>query len=352
MNRVHCNAPWVGVCFLPGGKYAPCCAYGDAPFDSIETMTSKIGSQFQQGEIPKGCVNSCPPNQPGWRDQFNRFDTDYQTHKIRFLDFRNNNLCNMKCRSCGPVLSSSWASEAKIAKIHSHQHVDIDSLDLSQCNKIYFAGGEPLLNPQHYEVLDTVIAKGQQPDIMYSTNLSVLSYKNKHIEHYWSKLPLVMVHVSIDAVGKHAEVVRSDTDWSTVSENLNWLRQQQNVWIRIATVLSAVNIWFVDSLFEYFEWIDRPHAFEPVLANVDSIVGLCSIPYQYRLELKQSLANSRFNQHPNIQRAIDCLQQNNYNETNWYRFLSQQLILDNYRKENWFDLLPQKHKIYQQALNV
>lgn len=352
MTKVHCNAPWVGVSFLPGGKYAPCCAYGGAPFDSVEAMTAEMGTAFLQGQIPAGCANPCPPDRNGWRDGYNIFDTDYQSHQIRFLDFRNNNLCNMKCRSCGPGLSTAWAAEAKVTTIHSHQPVDIDALDLSQCEKIYFAGGEPLINPQHYEVLDKVLAQGSKPEIMYSTNLSVLGYKDKHIQDYWSKIPLVLVHASIDAVGPYAEVVRSDTDWAKVHQNLMWLRGQPNVHVRIATVLSAVNIWFIDSLFESIDWITAPHAFEPVLANTDSVIGLASIPYEFRSDIIQTLTRSRFNQHTNIQQAIDCLQKQNYNQTNWYRFLAQQLILDNYRKEHWFDLLPQKHKIYLRTLNV
>jgi sulfatase maturation enzyme AslB (radical SAM superfamily) len=337
---------------MPGGKYLPCCAYSGTGFDTREEMTEKIGGAFLRDEVPRECLGSCQPNQNGWRDGFARFDTDYKSHQIKYLDFRNNNLCNMKCRSCGPGFSTSWASEAKQKEIVLHESALIDDIDLSQCEQVYFAGGEPLLNPQHYAVLEKLIAQGSQPVLMYSTNTSVLGYKDKHVKDYWPNFDRINVHSSIDAVGQYAEVVRSGTVWADVDANLTWLRSQPNVLLRIATVISAINIWFLPSLLEYFDWLDDSHVFEPVLANVDSVIGLGSIPYRYREPLLEILTKSRFNKHYNMLRAIDALREKNYNQENWYRFLSQQLIQDNYRNENWFDLLPIKHEVYREAMQI
>jgi sulfatase maturation enzyme AslB (radical SAM superfamily) len=343
---IYCNAPWVGATFLPDGKYAPCCAYSDRSYDSIQEMINDVGGKFLRGEIPAGCPGQCP------RETYNRLETDYKTHKIKFLDFRNDNLCNMKCRSCGPGFSSAWASEAKIHKIHAHQPISIAELDLSECESVYFAGGEPLMNPQHYEILEKLIEQGSHPTIMYNTNISVLNYKHKHVKDYWPKLDKIKINVSIDAVGQYAEVVRSGTDWSVIEENLAWLRSQQNISMSISPVISAINIWFIDSFFEYFDWIDEPISFQPILANVDSEFGLMCIPYIFRDDIIKSLSSTKFSKHVTIQRAIEVLQQQNFDQLNWYRFLAQQLILDNYRKENWFDLLPKKHQVYKEVFRV
>ena len=209
-----------------------------------------------------------------------------------------------------------------------------------------------MLNPQHYQVLEKIIAQGSCPVLMYSTNLSVLSYKDKHVQDLWPHFERINVHASIDAVGPHAEAVRSGTVWQDVHNNLEWVRQQPNTLIRVATVISAINIWFLPELFEYFEWIDDPHLFEPVLANVDAVFGLSSIPLKYRPELIDVLSQSRFAEHLNMRRAIDALKQNNYNQQHWYKFLSQQLVLDKYRNEHWFDLVPIKHDIYREVSEI
>lgn len=337
---------------MPNGKYAPCCAWGGNSFDSREQMTAEVGGAFLRGEVPAQCAGSCSPDQLGWRSVFDEYATDFASHKIQFLDFRNNNLCNMKCRSCGPGFSTSWASEAKLTEIKLHDPVPVNTVDLTACKKVYFAGGEPLLNPQHYEVLDSLIAQGSDPVLMYSTNLSVLSYKDRSVKDLWPQFSKINVHASIDAVGPYAEVVRSGTVWNDIEQNLSWVRTQANCHIRIATVLSAINIWFLPHLLKYIDWLEEPHTFEPVLANPNSVIGLNSIPTQYRADLIDMLIDSRYNTCINVAKAIDILQQNNYNESNWHKFLAQQMILDHYRGESWFNLLPIRHNVYREVLHI
>ena len=350
MSNIYCKAPWTSVSYMPGGKYAPCCAWGGDTFNSREEMTEVVGGAFLRGEVPKECANPCKPDQAGWRSMFEGFDTDYKTHQIHFLDFRNNNLCNLKCRSCGPGFSTSWSSEAGVNDISLYNPTDVADMDLSQCKQIYFAGGEPLLNPQHYEVLEKLIAQGANPTLMYSTNMTVLGAKSKTVKDLWPAFSTVNVHASIDAVGKYASIVRSGSEWTEIEQNLDWMRTQPNVNIRIATVISAINIWWMPELLEYFSWM-RPGQFEPVLANVGSIRGVSVIPMQYRAPLIEALENSKFRNHINVSAAIDALRTQDHSNQ-WYQFLTQQLIQDNYRNESWFDNLPIKHDVYRKALEI
>jgi sulfatase maturation enzyme AslB (radical SAM superfamily) len=351
MSEVYCKAPWTSVSYMPGGKYSPCCAWGGDTFASREEMTETVGGAFLRGEVPGECANPCPPDQPGWRGMYKNCQTDYKTHKIQFLDFRNNNLCNLKCRSCGPGLSTSWSSEAGVKDISLHNPVNVEEMDLSECKQIYFAGGEPLLNPQHYQVLEKLIDQGSDPAIMYSTNMTVLGAKSKHVENLWPSFSRIDVHASIDAVGKHAGIVRSGSDWDTVESNLKWVLTQSNCNIKIATVISAINIWWLPELLEYFTWLTLDQ-FEPVLANADSVVGIGSIPDRYRPALINMLEQSKFAEKYNMKRAVDALRNQHYNATNWYRFLAQQLIQDTYRDEKWFDNLPFKHDVYRETLQI
>ena len=350
MSEVYCKAPWTSVSYMPGGKYAPCCGWGGDTFNSQEEMTEIVGGAFLRGEVPEQCNNACKPDQAGWRANFEQFDTDYKTHQIQFLDFRNNNLCNLKCRSCGPGFSTSWASEAGVIDISLYNPTSVADIDLSCCKTVYFAGGEPLLNPQHYEVLEKLIAQGADPALMYSTNMTVLGAKTKTVKDLWPAFSTVNLHASIDAVGKYAEIVRSGSNWETIEQNLEWMRTQSNVNIRIATVISAINIWWLPELLEYFSWM-QPGQFEPVLANIGSTIGISVIPMEYRMPLITVLEDSKFRDHINVSAAIEALRTQDHSNQ-WYKFLTQQLIQDNYRKESWFDNLPIKHDVYRKALHV
>ena len=200
-------------------------------------------------------------------------------------------------------------------------------------------------------VLEKLIEQSADPSLMYSTNMTVLGYKNKHVQDLWPNFSQINVHASIDAVGKHAGIVRSGSDWDTVEQNLEWIKKQPNVNIRIATVISAINIWWMPELLDYFSWLSIEQ-FEPVVANVDSEFGLGSIPDQYRPQLIKTLEQCRFSEHSNIRKAVDALQNYPYNETKWYQFLAQQLIQDSYRNEKWFENIPVKHDIYRKTLKI
>jgi sulfatase maturation enzyme AslB (radical SAM superfamily) len=340
---------------MPDGKFTPCCHWKGEKFNSREEMTQKVGDIFLRGEVPDNC-SFCVPGQPSWRDSYNIYPTDYKTYKLKFLDFRNSNLCNLSCRSCGPQYSTQWASELGWKHILFQYPVNLDYVDFSECERIYFAGGEPLLNPAHYEILDRLVERtdnGSSMQIMYSTNLTVLNYKNKHVKDYWPKFNQIYIHGSIDAVGPYAGVVRSGSDWATVEKNLTWARSQSNVLVRISTVISAINVWFLPSLFEYLDFAELPNdtngfgpvLFEPILAWGDNEFNLSSIPPKFRPDLIDMLSNNKFSAHPNIQHAIEILKDPVYNAPYWELFLKTQKELDRKRNENWFDLLPIKDQL-------
>ena len=196
-----------------------------------------------------------------------------------------------------------------------------------------------MLNPIHYEILDRLVERtdnGNSVQIMYSTNLTVLNYKDKHVKDYWPRFNQIYIHGSIDAVGPYASVVRSGSDWATVEKNLTWARSQPNVLVRISTVISAINIWFLPSLFEYLDFAELPNAtngfgpvlFEPILAWGDNEFNLSSIPPKFRPDLIEMLSNNKFSSHPNIQRAIEILKDPVYNEPYWELFLKTQKELE------------------------
>jgi len=343
MSEIYCKAPWTSVTYMPGGKFTPCCSWGGDHFDSPEQVRDVVGGAFLRGEIPQECMNSCPPDREGWRKMFRDYPTDLTNLQVHFLDFRNNNLCNLKCRSCGPGFSTSWASELGQSVIHLHEEAALHYVDLTRCQQVYFAGGEPLLNPQHYQVLEQLIATNARPHLMYSTNMTVLGYKSLHVKDYWPHFDIVNVNASIDAVGSIAETVRSGTKWSAIEQNLAWCREQSNVKLRYAPVLSAINIWWIDQLFDYLKDVTADE-FQPVVANPDGAEGLGLIPHEYRPSLIAKLETAP-HRHVNIDRAIEVLRTVDAT-SQWWKFVARQLMMDQVRGERWFQDLPVQQQVY------
>ena len=112
-------------------------------------------------------------------------------------DYRFTNLCNFKCRMCGPMLSSSWEAEARMdGKIEPWMETSVkqaidqfqkdtveqefaSAVEEHRVEEIYWVGGEPLMYEQHWRYMQRIIELGDGPGLYarYNTNLSRVSYK-------------------------------------------------------------------------------------------------------------------------------------------------------------------------------
>lgn len=245
-----CMAPWVTSHSFPNGDVFPCCTWnignvenvGDLKKNSLEEIWNNKPYRDLRvdmlNNVPnKGC-NRCyvvdKVNGDSYRDKMNR---DYHQHfsyventnddgyandfNLHMWDFRISNICNFKCRSCSEGLSSSWHKDAvelgisnsKNAYISTEDHTDlIETLEphFEYVEEIYFAGGEPLLMKEHYQILQKLIDIGRtEVLIRYSTNFSILKYKDKHIFDYWKHFPNLELYISIDGIGEVGEYVRT-----------------------------------------------------------------------------------------------------------------------------------------------
>jgi sulfatase maturation enzyme AslB (radical SAM superfamily) len=93
--------------------------------------------------------------------------------------------------------------------------------------EIYFAGGEPLMQDDHYKVLDQLFAQNKQNvKIYYNTNFSSLKLGKWNVLEYWKNMKNVVVSASIDGMGHKAEYWRKNTVWSDIESNIQQLKQE------------------------------------------------------------------------------------------------------------------------------
>jgi sulfatase maturation enzyme AslB (radical SAM superfamily) len=153
--------------------------------------------------------------------------------KLRYQDFRWSNICNLRCRMCMPLNSTSLYDDFR--KVYGDQphpktitlesyHPSVKAEIFSQLkysDVIYFAGGEPLIMDQHYEVLEELLRLGRQDDIylVYNTNMTHTGYKGKSALDLWARFKNVEVFGSVDAVGERGEYLRLGSSWERIKEN-------------------------------------------------------------------------------------------------------------------------------------
>ena len=295
MNDKICAVPWVHLNFEPNGKVVPCCLTshhdyfaGDLNKQPIEEIWNSdnmknLRKQMIAGEEPKICATCFDrekvTGESGRIYQNREFskvieiipeitepDGTCKTMELKYWDFRFSNLCNFKCRSCGPRYSSAWVPDAKKLgftdqeKVWSIENVDqqtnFDFLkdQVQHVQKIYFAGGEPLLMPEHWQTLDMLVDNNRfDVKLSYNTNLSSLTYGKKNVLDYWRQWEWGKLEVwpSIDEIGERAELIRSGTVWTKVEENLKELTKLDNVIIRPGITVGAWNVFRLPEIIDH-----------------------------------------------------------------------------------------------------
>jgi len=283
-----CAVPWMHLNFEPNGKVVPCCLTshhnyfaGDLNKQSIEEIWNsknmkELRKQFLAGEEPKICATCFDrekiTGESGRYYQNKEFsnvikiipqitepDGTVPDMKLMYWDFRFSNLCNYKCRSCGPRYSSSWVPDYKklgwslddadkvtsIGNVENQTNYDFLKDQVKHVQKVYFVGGEPLLMPEHWQTLDLLVEnKRFDVKISYNTNCSTLTYGGKNALDYWRQWDEWKIEVwpSIDEIGERAELIRSGTVWSKVEENLKLLTTLDNITIRPGMTIGAWNV--------------------------------------------------------------------------------------------------------------
>jgi len=153
-----------------------------------------------------------------------------------FYDLRFDNKCNLACITCGPAFSSLWSKEIGV-EIKSHQY-DFAHADILASDKIYMAGGEPLIISKCIELLQQVAVRDQQPEIVINTNLTRVNTDMQAVLQRIKNLTLV---ISVDAYSKINEYHRWPMKWKKFIDNLTWARDIDCT-LQFNTVVDAVSI--------------------------------------------------------------------------------------------------------------
>ena len=308
-SSTFCMHPFTGLATREDGAIKPCCRshpVGNIQEDTLEEIWNndvmkRIRRQVLNSERPKECepcfnledqgveslrvrhitgkipearINLYPNALEDIREDFS------MPFKIPTIELKLNNLCNLKCRMCHPGDSTSWNDWDQIEDFYKREnniifhlvednnlknkpHLDKfqDNLEwwnslernLPYFRRVEFAGGEPLMDPQHYRILDMLAPYGHQIEIKYATNLSILGKSNRTVWEYWPKFKSIAVNVSIDGLHTSYEYIRGNAYWSELIHNIKQIQTIPNINRIVGAVTVQVsNVLILDKMIEYF----------------------------------------------------------------------------------------------------
>lgn len=246
----------------------PCFALEDQGVESLR-------QRHINGRIPESRSNLYP-------DALSKLNEDYSMpFEIPTMEIKLNNLCNLKCRMCHPADSTSWNDWDQVEEFYKKENniiaVMVEEHNLKRkpyldkfednpnwwdsfnktipyFRRAEFAGGEPLMDPQHYRILDMLKPYGHQIELKYATNLTKLGIsKNRTIYDYWPHFKSVAVNVSIDGIHEVYDYIRSNGSFTELENNIKEVQQIPNITRIVGAVTVQVsNILQLDKIIEYF----------------------------------------------------------------------------------------------------
>ncbi|MFI0738290.1 twitch domain-containing radical SAM protein [Streptomyces sp. NPDC021100] len=186
-----------------------------------------------------------------------------------FLDIRFGNTCNLRCVMCAYPVSSGWGAKKRpswsSAVIDPYREDEELWATLREnahlIRRLYFAGGEPFMQPGHFAMLDLLIETGNagNVDIVYNSNLTVLPEKVfDRFPHFKS----VGIGASCDGVGEVFERIRQPAKWDVFVANLRRAKTEVNLWLQVAP--QRLNLFGLRDLLHFA----REEGLDADLANV------------------------------------------------------------------------------------
>ena len=334
--------------------------------------------QMLNNEIPTGCKKCFEEEANGitskrqwetvvWKERLDLNSIISKTAKdgslpveIPYFDLRLGNMCQLKCVMCSPHDSSAWISDWK-SQYPKYQTIElkIDQRWDSDFNytwyqnstflntmkgqvhnikELYFAGGEPLLIPEHYKILEFMVETGNAKNCVLRYNSNGLELPNKLFD-LWSHFKEVKFNISIDAVGDKNNYIRYPSKWDTIVQNLHILdNTPNNVVVNIACAVQLMNVLYVPELVEWkekqkFKKVNLPPYGAGLIGThlvyLPSYLNVRVLPKEIKLEVEKRI-------------KLFCNKNANNLEfmTNPYGFQRWQGLIQYMNSEDWTNKIP------------
>lgn len=289
----------------------------------------------------------------------------YLEPKLRYMDTRYSNLCNLKCRTCGDDYSTAWSKENADNNISDYKdykaYTGDDPLDnqYQYVKRIYFAGGEPLIMSEHYETLKKVINSGRahEVDLAYTSNMTKLNYNKNYLPDLWKEFKSVHIGMSIDNIGPRANYIRNGAvKWNKIEENIKTLRGYSNVNFLLSTTISLMSAYTLTDMHRYFYENGILSSINHIRFNMLHEPGYYSVkllPRHIKEEMQEKIKThiAWIKDNNGAQTTINEFQTfSNYLDEDWTvfeqsawepQFIKKTLELDRIRNESFPDTFPE-----------
>jgi len=372
LPNTFCTLPWINLSTDVNGSLRPCCKFAQPEASneyqlpnmkegSLDVLWNDIRYQtlrqaFLDGKKPKECQSCWDEEAAGmnsFRIQFAK-DKKIDTSKMEFtpvaasgpkaMDLKLNNVCNLKCRICGPQASSTFLKEYQ-----EQYNIKIEDSAYWLSNKILgtaneqvikqwaddlvhleITGGEPMASPENIKILDLLIRSNRAQNISILLNTNGTLYNKKFLD-LLVNFKEVTLCISIDDLGERLEYERYPTEWTVVQDNIKKFielkSRHDNLFLTLCPTVSVFNVYYLP---DYLEWAKTMNMFTYYnILHYPPSHSIKNLPDALKEIVSERLTASEFDIVKNFLH-LECEGQDLIKE-----FINKNNVLDNFRVQNF-----------------
>ena len=302
-DNAMCAHAWAGLHLEPDGETKVCCNYVGFIRDDIDkphninkhsysevlnsSYMKNIREQWRHGIVPPGCLKCVNEGKNGGITKkslspyklsniYGEIDWEAEEVDLKYLGANLGNLCNLKCRICRPIYSSTIATEelaqvpASELKSHpvyirqtttrwatkSDNFWDNLKGELPNVRNFEFLGGEPLMLKENIEFMEFLVDSSNSKDAMFEFITNGTQFPK--VFDRANEFKRLTITLSIDDIGKRAEFQRSNLVWPELEENIaHYVAVKSRTPSMAVNVCITVNIQNVYYLPELITWLRK-----------------------------------------------------------------------------------------------
>jgi len=289
-SKTFCIMPFIHQNIKHEGKVGACWRYPDRIGDYRSQTLSEIWNSNETRELrravlnderPTGCRSCWDFEDSGvastrqtcnetYKDSYN-IDFDKVVSKVaedysmpyepQSIEIRFDNTCNLRCRHCSPTYSSQWEvlafkdPEVKTFFIKhgagrlEKKHISLPERSFEEfknaiphLREVLIAGGEPLQQKRHWEMIDAMADHAHNITLSYNSNLVALGLGYYNVLDHWPKFKKIILRVSIDGDDTTFSYFRTYGDINKIVDNVQKLHELKNIEMSLTTTISIYNI--------------------------------------------------------------------------------------------------------------
>jgi len=270
LPKYACQLPMHHMAIRPDGRVMPCCYFRHehVPTDLNLSLEDPFNHSFMQqirksvsnDEMIPGCSKCYEDEKTSgnsmrsdiYNSPFNFLNlptdgTRGKVAKLTNIDVTFSNVCNNKCRMCGPELSTQWYSDAKKMGYPFEkrgiiaENKWIETADVSDLTYIKFLGGEPLMEQ---EKMIQLLQKCNRKKLVVHITTNGTLLPNETLHNLLLECESVYITISVDQFGEFNEFLRKGSEWDTTVKNM--FTMKDNYGKHKTTVHSVTSIYNVN----------------------------------------------------------------------------------------------------------